>query len=66
MKYYIDAYSNDPKGENVELTAIDESGKKLHIFRTDFRTRSVIKEADYVDARDREQLKVFKRSVIWN
>jgi hypothetical protein len=54
MRYTVEA----------ELTATDENGRKLLIFRTDLKNRQILKGPDYVEDRDKDYEEPFRRSVL--
>ena len=66
MDYFIGPRNGDPMEENVELTAIDDKGRKLLIFRTDLKNKKIIKGPDYIPERDNAQIKAFERSILWD
>lgn len=66
MKYSIGPMKSDPTEENVELTATDENGRKLLIFRTDLKNKKILKGPDYIEERDKDQEQPFKKSILWD
>ena len=63
MQYYIGPHrvGTNKFSDNVDLTAYDESGKRLLIFSTDIKNKKIIKGQDYVEDRDKDQEKlIFK------
>lgn len=68
MQYYIGPHRVGSMKfyDNVDLTAYDESGKRLLIFSTDIKNKKIIKGQDYVEDRDKDQEKLFRKAILWD